>query len=138
MSLLRALVPGNTVLSISEQCNPNHHDNVGSLVVNGEDLRKVKIKQDTFPKMSLSPLPFVSAMILLAGILNKIIICIESKKKKSLKINQLPYLNDLKLYNKPNAKSESLLDIVLVFSEDVTVKSAWRNVLVRQLKEAKL
>lgn len=83
--------------------------------------------------MSLSPLPFVLAMISFTCILNKIIICIETKKQ-SLKINRLLYLNDLKLYNEPKAESESLLNSVLVFREGTKVKSGLEKCTSQSIK----
>ena len=68
-----------------------------SLTANGEDLGEVKFKRGIFEEDSLLPLLFVLSMVPLSLILKKVNLCYKWGKTK-YKLNQLLFLDDLKLY----------------------------------------
>ena len=81
------------------------------------ELGEVKIKRGIF-QVSLSPLVFVLALILLRLILRKAKAAYEFSESKE-KINHLLFMDDLKLYSRSEKGLDSLVQTIRVFSEDV-------------------
>ena len=105
-------------------------ENIKSLLVNGmqkwkvmlclenSDLDEVEIKPGIFEGDSLSLLVFVLALIPLNLILRKVKAAYEFSESKE-KINQLLFMDDLKLYSRSEKKLDSLIQTVHVFTEDI-------------------
>ena len=100
-------------------------ENIKSLLVNSMEKWKimlcsgeVEIKQGIFQGDSLSPLVFVLALIPLSLILRKAKGAYKFSESEG-KINQLLFMNDLKLYSRSENGLGSLIQIVRVFSEDI-------------------
>ena len=81
-------------------------------------LGEVEIKQGIFQGESLSPLVFVLGLILLSLILRKAKATYEFSENKE-KINNLLFMDDLKLYSQSEKWLDSLVQAVRIFSEDV-------------------
>ena len=81
------------------------------LTSNGEVLGEVDVKRGIFQGDSLSPLLFVQRMIPLSFILRKINICYEWGKKE-YKLNNLLFMDDLKLCSKSEMQIETLVETV--------------------------
>ena len=87
------------------------------LTSNGVNLGEVNIKRGIFQGDSLSPLPFVIALIPLTLILRKATAGYHFTDKT--KVNHLLFMDDLKLYGKDKAQLESLTQTVRIFSHDI-------------------
>ena len=82
------------------------------------ELGEVEIKRGIFQGDSLSPLVFVLALIPLSLILRKAKTTYEFSECKE-KINQLLFMDHLKLYSRSEKGFNSLVQTVCVFSEDI-------------------
>ena len=80
-------------------------------------LGEVEIKRGIFQGDSLSSLVFVLALIPLSLILRKTKAAYEFSESKE-KINDLLFMDDLKLYSRTEKGLDSLVQTVCVFSED--------------------
>ena len=90
------------------------------LTVNGQEL-EVHIRRGIFLGNSLSPLLFVIAMIPLMIILRKIGFGYLTPKMAA-KIALLLYTNDLKFYSETETELESLLNTVMILSNNINMK----------------
>ena len=105
-------------------------ENIKSLLVNSmekwkvmlcsgnSELGEVEIKQGIFQEDSFSPLVFLLALIPLSLILRKAKAAYEFSGSKE-KINNLLFMDDLKLYSRSEKRLDSLVQTVRVFSEDI-------------------
>ena len=91
------------------------------LTVNGQILRHIRIQRGIFQGYSLSSLLFVAALIPLTIILKQTQLGYQISKNTS-KISHLLFLDNLKLYGKSIAELESLLNIVRIFSNDISME----------------
>ena len=82
------------------------------------ELGEVEIKRSIFQGDSLSPSVFVLPLIPLSLILRKVKAAYEFLESKE-KINNLLFMDDLKLYRQSEKGLDSLVQTVHVFSEDV-------------------
>ena len=85
------------------------------------ELGEVEIKRGIFQGDSLSPLVFVLALIPLSLILRKAKAAYEFSESKE-KINNLLFMDDLKLYSRSEKGLDSLVQTVRVFSEDIVME----------------
>ena len=88
------------------------------LCVGNSELVEVDIKRGIFQGDSLSPLVFVLALIPLSLILRKVKAAYEFSGSKDW-INDLLFMNDLKLYSRNEKGLDSLVQAIRVFSEDI-------------------
>ena len=88
------------------------------LCVGNSELVEVDIKRGIFQGDSLSPLVFVLALIPLSLILRKVKAAYEFSGSKEW-INDLLFMNDLKLYSRNEKGLDSLVQAIRVFSEDI-------------------
>ena len=72
----------------------------------------VKIQRGIFQGDSLSPLLFVIAMMPLSHLVGY-------KLSKSQKINHLMYVDDIKLFAKNEREWETLIQVVIIYSQDI-------------------
>ena len=105
-------------------------ENIKSLLVNSmekwkvmlcsgnSELGEVEIKQGIFQGDSLSPLVFVLALIPLSLILRKAKAAYQFSESKE-KINDLLFMDDLKLCSRSEKGLDSLVHTARVFSEDI-------------------
>ena len=105
-------------------------ENIKSLLVNSMEKQKVmpclrnselgvvEIKRDIFQGDSLSPLVLVLALIPLILILRKVKAAYEFPESKE-KIDNLLFMDDLKLYSRSEKGLDSLAQTVRVFREDI-------------------
>ena len=105
-------------------------ENIKSLLVNSmekwkvmlysgnSELGEVEIKQNIFQGDSLSPLVFVLALIPLSLIFRKAKAAYEFSEGKE-KINQLLFMDDVKLYSRSEKRLDSIVQTVCAFSEDI-------------------
>ena len=84
------------------------------------ELDEVEIKRGIFQGDSLTPLVFVLALIPLSLILRKEKAAYEFSESKE-KINNLLFMDDLKLYSRNEKGLDSLIQTVRVFSEDIGI-----------------
>ena len=108
-------------------------ENINSLLVNSmekwkvmlylgnSELVEVEIKRGIFQGDSLSPLVFVLVLIPLSLILRKMKAAYKFSESKE-KINNLLFMDDLKLYSQCEKGLDSLVQTVCVFSEDIGMK----------------
>ena len=81
------------------------------LTANNEPTGEVAIKRGIFQGDSLSPLLFVIAMFPLT--------CLLREASAGWKINHLLFMDDVKLYGKDERETDSLVQTVKIFSNDV-------------------
>ena len=81
-------------------------------------LGEVKINRGIFKGDTLSPLLFVTVLILLTHILMKSKAGYEFSKVK-VKVNHLLFMDDLNLFAKNEKSLDSLLQTVRIFSKDI-------------------
>ena len=98
------------------------------LCLGNSELGEVGIKQGFFQGYSLSPLVFVLALIPLSLILRKAKAAYQFSESKE-KINHLLFMDDLKLYSQNEKGLDSLVQTVLVFSEDMGTEFGLESVL---------
>ena len=108
-------------------------ENIKSLLVNSmekwkvmlcsgnSELGEVETKRGIFQGDSLSPLVFVLALIPLSFILRKAKAAYEFSESKE-KINNLLFMDDLKLYSRSEKGLGSLVQTVCVVSEDIGIE----------------
>ena len=82
------------------------------------ELGEVEIKQGIFQEDFFSPLVFLLALIPLSLILRKAKAAYEFSGSKE-KINNLLFMDDLKLYSRSEKRLDSLVQTVRVFSKDI-------------------
>ena len=83
----------------------------GATEINDEDLWEVDVKRGIFQGDSLLPLLFVLSMVPLSLILTKVNSSYEWGKKK-YKLNNLLFMDDLKLFSKSEEQIDPLLRTV--------------------------
>ena len=91
-----------------------------NLTANSKNLGEVKISRGIFQGDSLSPLLFVMALIPLSNLLRKT--AGGFNLNRSIRLNHLLFMDDLKLYGKNEAETTSLLNKVKEFSADIGMK----------------
>ena len=90
-----------------------------TLTINGETIGEVKIKKGIFQGDSLSPLLFIISLIPLTmthRAMNK------GYKLDDIKVNHLLYMGDLKIYACSDKEMESLVNMIRIFSEDISME----------------
>ena len=97
-----------------------------SLTANGEDLGEVNVKRGIFQEDSLSPLLFVLSMVPLSLVLKKVSACYKWGKKE-YKLNNLLFMDELKLYAKNGEQANTLVRTVCVFSNDIGMEFGLRK-----------
>ena len=108
-----------------------------SLMSNGEDLGEVNVKRGIFQGDSLSPLLFVLSLVPLSLILRKINAYFEWGKK-DYKLNNLLYMDDLKLFAKSEEQIDTLVRIVHVFSTEIGMEFAMKKCGILTMKRGKV
>ena len=98
---------------------------------------EVEIKRGIFQGDSLSPLVFVLALIPLSLILRKAKAAYEFSESKE-KINNLLFMDNLKLYSRTEKALDSLVQTVRVFSEDIGVKFGIEKFAMLVMKKGKI
>ena len=124
-------------------------ENIKSLLVNSmekwkvmlcsgnSELGEVEIKRGIFQGDSLCPLVFVLALIPLSLILRKTKAAYEFSESKD-KINHLLFMDDLKLYSRSEKGLDSLVQTVLVFSEDIGMEFVIEKCAMLVIKKGKI
>ena len=124
-------------------------ENIKSLLVNSmenwkvmqcsgnSELGKVEIKQGIFHGDSLSPFVFVLALIPLSLILRKAKAAFEFSESKE-KINNLLFMDALKLYSQCEKGLDSLVHTVRVFSEDVGMQFSIEKCAMLVMEKGKI
>ena len=108
-----------------------------SLTANGEDLGEVNVKRGIFQGDSLSPLLFVLSMVPLSLILKKVNACYKWGKKE-YKLNQLLFMDDLKLYAKSEEETSTLVRTVYMFSTDIGMEFGIKKCGILTMKRGKI
>ena len=108
-----------------------------SLTANGEDLEEVNVKREIFQGDNLSPLLFVLSMVSLSLILKKVNACYKWGKKE-YKLNNLLFMDDLKLYAKSEEHTNRLVRTVYVFSTDIDMEFGIKKCGILTLKRGKI
>ena len=103
----------------------------------GSNLSEVDVNRDIFQGDSLSPLIFVICMIPLSLLLRKVKASYEWGRKE-FKLNHLLFMDDLKLFGKSEDQIDSLVQTVLIFSEDIGMEFGLKKRGVVILKKGKL
>ena len=106
------------------------------LTARGKSLAEVKVQRGIFLGDALSPLLFVRAMMPLNHILRK---CTAGYKLNKLqqKINHLMYIDDIKLFVKNEKESETLIDAVRIYSQDIEMDIWHRKCTMLVMKSYK-
>ena len=99
-----------------KQCNTE-------LIASNLRLSNVKIKRGIFQSDSLFPLVLVLVMISLTLVLKQRKTSYQLKKGVK-KINQLLFIDDLKLFAKNEDQTDSLVNTVRIFLEDIKMEFA--------------
>ena len=108
-----------------------------SLTVNGEDLGEANVKRRIFQGDSLSPLLFVLSMVPLSLILKKVNACYKWGKKE-YKLNQLLFMDHLKLHAKSEEQTNALVRTVYVFSTDIGMEFGIKKCGILTMKRGKI
>ena len=108
-----------------------------SLTVNGEDLGEANVKRRIFQGDSLSPLLFVLSMVPLSLILKKVNACYKWGKKE-YKLNQLLFMDHLKLHAKSEGQTNALVRTVYVFSTDIGMEFGIKKCGILTMKRGKI
>ena len=108
-----------------------------SLTVNGEDLGEANVKSRIFQGDSLSPLLFVLSMVPLSLILKKVNACYKWGKKE-YKLNQLLFMDHLKLHAKSEEQTNTLVRTVYVFSTDIGMEFGIKKCGILTMKRGKI
>ena len=87
-----------------------------TLTINSEVIGIVDIRREIFQDDSLSPLLFIIALIPLTIVLRKMN---KGYQMENVRVNNLLYMDDLKLYAQSNKEIESLVNTVRIFSDDI-------------------
>ena len=124
-------------------------ENINSLLVNSvekwkvilcsgnSELGEVEIKRGIFQGDSLSPLVFVLALIRLSLILRKAKAAYEFSENKE-KINDLLFMDNLKLYSRSEKGLDSLVQTVRVFGEDIEMEFGIEKPAMLVLEKGKI
>ena len=124
-------------------------ENIKSLLLNSMEEWKVmlcseksglddaEIKQDICPGDSLSPLVFILVLIPLCLILRKAKAAYELSERKE-KINNLLFLDNLKVYGRNEKGFDSLVKTVCVFSEDMGMEVGIEMCAMLVMKKGKI
>ena len=103
--------------------------------VKAKQLARVSIRRGIFQGDSLSPLLFVMALVPMTLVLRDAAPGYVLKSKT--KINNLLYMDDLKLYGKTKSDIESLISTVRLFSDDISMRFGLEKCASIVLKRAK-
>ena len=87
----------------------------------GGSLAEVKDHRGIFQRGALSPLPFIIVMIPLDHILRKCTAGYILSKSQG-KINQLIYMDDIKIFAKNEKELETLIHAVRIYGQDIGMK----------------
>ena len=91
------------------------------ITVMGHVMGQVNIRRGLFQGDSLSPLIFITALIPLTILLRKTGLGYHTSKTARA-ISHLLFMDDLKLYGKSTKETESLLNTVRIFSQDIAME----------------
>ena len=101
------------------------------------ELGDVEIKRGFFQGDSLFPLVFVLALIPLSLISRKAKAAYKFSESKE-KINDLLFIDDLKLYSQSEEELDSLVQTVRVFSEDIGMEFGIEKCAMLVMKKGKI
>ena len=106
------------------------------LTAGGRSLAEAKIQRGIFQGDALSPLQFMSAMMLLNHILRK---CTAGYKlnRSEEKINHLMYMYDIKLFAKNEKELETLVHAVRMYSQDIGMEFGIDKCIMLVMKSGK-
>ena len=88
---------------------------------NGSDLREVEVNRGIFQGDNLPPLFFVICILPLSLLLRKVRASYEWGREE-FKLNNLLFMDDIKLFGKSEDQIDRLVQTVFVFSEDIGMK----------------
>ena len=108
-----------------------------SLTSNGEDLGKDDVKRGLFPRDSLSPLLLVLRMALLSLILRQVNARYEWGKK-IYKLNDVLFMDDMKLFSKAVKQIDTLVKTVHVFSTNIGMEFGMKKCGILTMKKRKV
>ena len=106
------------------------------LTAGGKGLAETKIQKGIFQGDTRSPLLFIIAMMPLNHILRK---CTAGYKlsKSQEKINQLMYMDDIKLFAKNEKELETLIHAVRIYSQDIKIEFGIEKCTILVMKSSK-
>ena len=107
------------------------------LCAGNSELEEVDIKRGIFQGDSLSPLVFVLALIPLNLILRKAKAAYEFSGSKE-KINNLLFMDDLKLYSRNEKELDSLVQTIRIFSKDIGMEFGIEKCAVLVIEKGKI
>ena len=90
-----------------------------TLTINGKTIGEVEIKRGIFQGDSLSPLLFIISLIPLTITLRAMN---KGYKLYDIKVNHLLYMDDLRIYACSDKEMESLVNMIRIFSEDISME----------------
>ena len=109
------------------------------LTTNGEDLGEGHVERGILQGDSLSPLLFVSSMVQLSFILKKVNIYICYKwGRKEYKLNNLLFMDDLRLYDKSEEQVNTRVRTVHVFSTDISMEFGIKKCAIFTMKSGRI
>ena len=92
------------------------------LMAGNEQLARVNIQREIFQGDTLSPLLFVTGLILLSHTLRKVNAGYQLGKGQHKEINHLLFMDDLKLYENSKKEAERLTNTVTIFSKYIAME----------------
>ena len=125
-------VPSNMISLLENSMDTWRTDLTSSKNIFGE----VRIKRGIFQGDSLSPLLFVLALIPLSLILRDVKAGYDLREK--VRINHLPFMDDLKLYGKNENQIDTLVNTVRVFSDDIRMEFGISKCAILIMKRGKI
>ena len=106
------------------------------LTAGWKSLAEVKIQRGIFQGDALSPLLFLIAMMPLSHILRKYSTGYKLSKSKE-KINHLMYMDDIKLFTKNEKELETLIQTVIIYSQDIEMEFGVEKCIMLVMKSGK-
>ena len=104
-------------------------------MIGGERLGKVTIKHGIFQGDILSPFLFVLSLTPMSLVLHKVK---ADLRKGSRRINHLSHMDDLKSFGKTEIQLDSLINMVHIYSEDISMEFGLRKCGILIMQRGKL
>ena len=106
------------------------------LTVGGRSIAETKIQRGIFQRDAISPLLFIIAMMPLNQILRK---CETGYKlsRSQEKINNLMYMDDIKLFAKNERELETLIHAIRIYSQDIGMEFGIETCAMLVMKSGK-